>query len=130
VFKLDKNLLKKSSSPEQASQFQLSSVQIILTYRGSKIVQMKGQVLFKGEIIIGWSHLNIFLRTTKPEKHRFTQKLPNIVEIQVCTNHCPWWSGGATIGKAIFTCVYIGKNSSSPEPASQFQSNLVQIILR
>jgi hypothetical protein len=36
------------------------------------------------------------------------------------------WSpglGGATIGKALFTCVYIEKKSS-PESAGKFQSNL------
>jgi hypothetical protein len=43
-------------------------------------------------------------------------------------------AGGATIGKTIFTCVYIEKKSSpepagksSPEPAGQFQSDVVQI---
>jgi hypothetical protein len=45
-----------------------------------------------------------------------------------------WFRGsdGATMGKTIFTCVYIGKNllkSSSPELTGQFQSNLTQIIL-
>jgi hypothetical protein len=35
----------------------------------------------------------------------------------------------ATIGKTIITCVYVEKKSSSPEPAGDFQSNLVQIIL-
>jgi hypothetical protein len=33
----------------------------------------------------------------------------------------------AMIGKTIFTCVHI-KRISSPEPAGQFQSNLVQSI--
>jgi hypothetical protein len=35
----------------------------------SKIDQIKGQVLFKGEIItkMGWGHLKIFSRTTEPE---------------------------------------------------------------
>jgi hypothetical protein len=44
------------------------------------IIQIKGQVFFKGEIIakIGWGHLKIFPRTTNPEKLRFTQKLPDI----------------------------------------------------
>jgi hypothetical protein len=36
---------------------------------------------------------------------------------------------GTTIGKTIFTCVYIEKKSTSPEPAGQFQSNLIHIIL-
>jgi hypothetical protein len=31
------------------------------------------------------------------------------VQIQVCSNHGPRGSGGATIGENIFTCVYIGK---------------------
>jgi hypothetical protein len=107
VFKLIKNLYK-SSSPELACQFQSNLVQIILGYRESKIVHIKGQVLFKGEIIakMGWGHLEIFLRTTKPEKLRLTQKLPDMVEIQVCTNHGPQGSVGAIMGKTIFTCVY------------------------
>jgi hypothetical protein len=39
----------------------------------------------------------------------------------------PRRSGGATIGKTILTCVYVEKKSS--EPAGQFQTNLVEIIL-
>jgi hypothetical protein len=72
------------------------------------------QVLLKREINdknakIG-CHLKIFFsRITKPEKLRFTQKLPDIVGIQVCTNHSLRGSDGATMGKIIFTCVYIGK---------------------
>jgi hypothetical protein len=33
------------------------------------MIQIKGQVLFKGEIItkMGWGHLKIFSRTTEPE---------------------------------------------------------------
>jgi hypothetical protein len=36
---------------------------------------------------------------------RFTQKLPEILQIHVCTNHGPQGLCGATIGKTIFTCV-------------------------
>jgi hypothetical protein len=81
---------------------------------------MKGQVLFKAnklDIItkiakIGWGHLKIFfLRTTNPDKFRFTQKLPNIVEIQVCTNQCPHGLCWATMWKTIFTYVYIEKKN-------------------
>jgi hypothetical protein len=34
-----------------------------------KFVQIKGQVLFEGEIIskMGWGYLKIFSRTTEPE---------------------------------------------------------------
>jgi hypothetical protein len=42
---------KKSPSPETAGQFQSNFVQIILSLREFKIVQIKGQVLFKKEII-------------------------------------------------------------------------------
>jgi hypothetical protein len=53
--------------------------QIILQEREFIIVQIKGQVLFKGgdnhkNAKIGWGHLKIiFSRTTEPEKFRFTQ---------------------------------------------------------
>jgi hypothetical protein len=53
-------------------------VQIILEQREFKFVQIKVQVLFKGEIDfknvkIGWGHLKIFFsRTTGPEKLTFT----------------------------------------------------------
>jgi hypothetical protein len=45
--------------------------------------------------------------------------------LYVYTNHGPRGSDGPTMGKTIFTSVYIGKNllkSSSPELAGQFQS--------
>jgi hypothetical protein len=76
---------------------------------------LKGQILVKGEIIIkiGWNHLKIFSRTTKPEKLRFTQELPDIVQIQVCTNHGPWGLDGATFWETIFTGVYVIKKKKS-----------------
>jgi hypothetical protein len=42
---------------------------------------IKGQVLFKGEIItkMGWGHLLIFSRTTEPEGLIFTKKLSDIM---------------------------------------------------
>jgi hypothetical protein len=50
-------------------------------------VQIKSQVLFKGEIIakVGWCHLKYFFsRTYLPEKLRFTQfKLPDIAQIEI-----------------------------------------------
>jgi hypothetical protein len=46
-------------------------------------------------------------RTTWPWKLRFTWKLPDKVQIQSCTNHGPRRFGEATIGKTIFTYVYI-----------------------
>jgi hypothetical protein len=79
---------------------------------------------------MGWSHLKIFSQTTKPEWLRITQKLSEILQIRVCKNHCPWGLDGATMGKTIFTGVYFFKEIFSLEPAGQFQSNLVQIILR
>jgi hypothetical protein len=55
---------------------------------------------------IGWDHLKIFFsRTTGPGKFKFTRKLAVVVQIQVCSNHGPRGSGGATIGETIFTCV-------------------------
>jgi hypothetical protein len=47
-------------------------------------------------------------RITNPEKLRFTQKLHDIVQICICTNHDPQGLDKATMGKNIFTCVYIG----------------------
>jgi hypothetical protein len=52
---------------------------------------------------------NILKSTTKPGKFKFTWQFADIVQIQVCSNHGPRGSGGATIGETIFTCVYIGK---------------------
>ena len=61
---------------------------------------------------IGWSHLKIFFsRTTGPGKLKFIWKLPDIVEIQVCSNHDPRGYDGATIGDQSFTYDY--KNVSS-----------------
>ena len=57
---------------------------------------------------------NLLLRTTEPEKFKFTWKLSEIVQIQFCSNHGPRGSGGATIGETIFTCVYIGKIFKEP----------------
>jgi hypothetical protein len=56
----------------------------------------------------------------------FKIKLPYSAQIMA-----PRGSGGATMGTIIFTCVYIGKQSSIffLEQAGQFQSNLIQIIL-
>ena len=48
---------------------------------------------------IGWCHLKIFFsRTTGPGKLRFIWKLPDIVEIQVCSNLDHRGYDGATIG--------------------------------
>ena len=59
---------------------------------------------------IGWCHLKIFFsRTTGPGKLKFIWKLPDIVEIQVCSNHDPRGYDGATIGDQSFTYDYIGK---------------------
>jgi hypothetical protein len=68
--------------------------------KGILIVQIKGQVHFKGEINtkMEWSHSKIlFSRTTEPEELIFTWKLSDILSIQV------WESGGSTIRKTILT---------------------------
>ena len=78
-----------SSSPEPLGQIQPNLVQIILRQRGFKFVQMKDLTSIKGKIEIGWFHLKIFSRTTGPEKLKFIWKLPNVVEIQVRSNHDP-----------------------------------------
>jgi hypothetical protein len=69
------NFFLKSSSPEPAGQNQSNLVQIILWGREFKFVQINGQVLFIGEIIVkmGWGHYKIlFFRTMKPENLNFT----------------------------------------------------------
>jgi hypothetical protein len=85
-----KSFLKKPSSPEPAGQIQSNLVQIILGWKEIKFIQISGQVLFKGEIILknvkmGWGHLTIFFsRIAGPEKLKFTRKLSNILQNQVC----------------------------------------------
>jgi hypothetical protein len=72
----------------------------------------------------------IFSRTTKPEKLIFTQKLSDMVQIQICTNHGPRGSGGGHNGETRFyTCLYWKKNISKyfPELAGRFQSNFIQV---
>jgi hypothetical protein len=46
-----------------------------------------------------------------PETLRFKQKFPCLAQIQVSTNRVPWGLDGASMGKTIFICVYMGKNS-------------------
>ena len=59
---------------------------------------------------LGWCHLKIFFsRTTGTGKLKFIWKLPDIVEIQVCSNHDARGYDGATIGDQSFTYDYIGK---------------------
>jgi hypothetical protein len=67
-----------------------------------------------------------FSRTTEPEKLKFTYKLSDIVQNQVCKMYGPLGSGGATIGENVFTCDYIGKLflKSSRQPLGQKSSNL------
>jgi hypothetical protein len=52
------HLYWKKSSPELASQFQSNWIQNILGWTEFKTIQIKGQVLFKRDIItkIGWGH--------------------------------------------------------------------------
>jgi hypothetical protein len=45
---------------------------------------------------------------TRKVQVKNTQRLPDLVEIQVYTNYGPWGSDGVKRGKTIFTCVYIG----------------------
>jgi hypothetical protein len=51
--------------------------------------------------------LKVFSRTTGQEKLTFTCKLSDRVQIQICLDHGPRRSGGATIGKTIFTCILL-----------------------
>ena len=51
----------------------------------------------------------IFSRTTGPGKLKFIWELPDIVEMQVCSNHDPQGYVGATIGDQSFTFEYILK---------------------
>ena len=67
--------------------------------RGSKFYIWLYRKIFK----------NLLSRTTGPGKLRFIWKLPDIEEIQVCSNHDPRGYDGATIGDQSFTYDYIGK---------------------
>jgi hypothetical protein len=65
----------KKSSPKLAGQYQSNLVQYTFGWKELQIVQIRDQILFKGEIItkIWLVYLMIFsLRTTGLEKHRFT----------------------------------------------------------
>jgi hypothetical protein len=54
---------------------------------------------------MGRGHLKLFFsRTTEPDL-----QLSDIMWIQNCSHHGPRELGGATLGKTIFTCVYIEK---------------------
>ena len=57
-----------------------------------------------------WCRLKIFFsRTTGPGKLKFIWKLPDLVEIQVCSHHDPRGYYGAPMGDQTFTYDYIGK---------------------
>jgi hypothetical protein len=51
-----------------------------------------------------------FFSRTRVEKLQFTQKLPNIAQIQVCADHSHRGSGEATMGKHFY--VFIMKKKS------------------
>jgi hypothetical protein len=83
-------MLKKASSSELTGQIQSNLGQTILESRKFKFVQIKGQVLFKGEIIknvkIVWGHLKIFFsRTTGPILTRLDTNHSWVKGIQVCS---------------------------------------------
>jgi hypothetical protein len=89
---------------------------------------MKGCVLLIGEIIKKCknkveSHKKLLL---KNHKLRFTQKPPYIVQIQL--NLYKSWSLGVGWGHNGDAFIFFKKLKSS-EPAGQYQSNLIQIIL-
>jgi hypothetical protein len=57
-----------------------------LCIKGMYVCTKKGPGPLQREIIakIGWCHLKYFFsRTSLPEKLRFTQKLPDIVQIEI-----------------------------------------------
>ena len=79
-----------SSSPEPLGQLQPNLVQNISGWRGFKFVQMKGHVLYKGEIKINWQLLKkIFSRTTGPILTKLGKKHPWVKMIQFCSNEKP-----------------------------------------
>jgi hypothetical protein len=81
-------LFFKSSSPEPTGQIQSNLIQIIVGWREFKFVQLKGQVLFKGNHKNGMSHghLEIFSRTTGQILTRLGTNHPLVKGIQVCSN--------------------------------------------
>jgi hypothetical protein len=70
-----------------------------------KFVQIKSRVLFKEEINhknrVG-SFKNVLSRTIWPEKLSFTQKLPDIMQIEIFENCSPWGQMGPPLGKTFY----------------------------
>jgi hypothetical protein len=81
---LEKNLEK--SPPQSAGQFQSNLEQIILKWREFKLVQIKGQVLFKEEIITKIGCMGSFKNLLKNHVTRKTQIYMKVFW------HCAGWS--------------------------------------
>jgi hypothetical protein len=99
-------IFKKSFSPESVGQFQSNLVKIMIRKRKFKIVQIKGQVFFKGEIITKLSIKNAvisksFSRTAEPEELIFTSKCSDMILDSSLFKSSSWGSKGARIGKTI-----------------------------
>jgi hypothetical protein len=77
---------------------------------------------------MGWGHLKIFSRTTGPILTRLGTDHPYVKGIQVSSNEGVNSSTRGDNSKRLKIHSNL-KKSSSPEPAGQIQSNLVQIFL-
>jgi hypothetical protein len=79
---------------------------------------------------MGWGHLKIFSRSIGPNFTRLGTNPPWGEEIQVSSNEGDCLLQGEIIAKQYkYTEFFFKKKkASSPEPAGQIQSNLVQII--
>jgi hypothetical protein len=103
--------------------------------KGIKVCSNKGpNLLQRGDnhknVKIGWGHLKIFFsRTTGPILIRLGTNHPWGQGIQVCSNEEDSPSPRGDNNKKVKIHWIFKKKSSSPEPAGQIQSNLIQIIL-
>jgi hypothetical protein len=117
-------LYKKQPSSQKSSYLHGN----FLTQCRFKFVQMMAPGVGRGHkrgnhflyvFILEKSFKIFFSRTIKPEKLKFTLKLPYIVQILVCSDHGPQGSVGATIGETILYMFYMVGKIFRIQPQSQ-----------
>jgi hypothetical protein len=93
-----------------------------VSYHCETGIQIKGQVLFKGEINakVERDHFETLLKNQQARKAQICIKASDIVQIQVF--HGPRGTDGVKIGNTIFTCVLCLKKKSPYQQANFNQS--------